>query len=215
MEYRRFTKMVLGQILYGFSITLTLQANIGYCPWDVFHAGVANVLHISIGNAITLISVLLFLLSFPMKWRIGAGTIVNVLICGNSVDFFRRFVPQMHQFFPGLLMFVVGIVALAFASYLYIEPGYGTSVRDSFFVFLTKRLGGSVAFARILMEIGLILIGFLLGGKVGVGSVVSCLICGPCMQFVNKQLHFCLADVQHESITATIKRMASAVRHGK
>lgn len=215
MEYRRFVKMVLGQILYGFSITLTLQANIGFCPWDVFHSGIANFLHISIGSAITLISVLLFLVSFPMKWRIGVGTVVNVFLCGNIVDFFRRFIPQMNHFIPGLCMCVLGIVALAFASCLYIETGYGTSVRDSFLVFLTKKMGGSVAAARILMEAGLLLAGFLLGGKVGIGSVISCLICGPCMQFVSRLLHFHLADVKHESIVDTAKRIMPVIQYRK
>lgn len=209
---QRACKMVLGQILYALSIVLTMKANIGYCPWDVFHAGLAHTLRISVGSAITLLSFVLLLVSFPMKWKIGLGTIVNIFLCGALVDLFSRFIPGMQHRLSGLLMFFAGIILLAFASYCYIEPGYGTSLRDSFFVFLTKRLGGSVALARILMEIGLCLAGFLMGGQIGIGSALSCVLCGPCMQLVNRLLHFRITEVQHEDISATVKKAATAIR---
>ena len=206
MILKRFLKMTLGQALYSLAITLTIQANIGLCPWDVFHSGIANFLHVSIGNAITIISVVLFVVALLKKWPIGVGTIMNVFVCGTLVDVYRTFVPAAHGWISGIALFVLGIVVLAFATYCYIEPAFGTSVRDSLFVSIAKTLKVSTAKARILLEVCLVALGLLMGGTAGLGSVLSCIITGPCMQAMFKLLKFELVKVRHENLSDTLKK---------
>lgn len=202
---KRQVKMLLGQGLYSLAIALTIHADIGYCPWDVFHSGVSHMLGLSIGGAITVISVALLGIALLKRWPVGLGTVVNVFVCGVLVDFYSLFLPVARGWISGMGMFLLGIVTLSFASYCYIEPGYGTSVRDSLFVFIARRLNISVGKARILMEASLVTLGLLMGGTAGVGSVLSCVITGPCMQVMFNALGFDLVTVEHESLADTMR----------
>lgn len=204
---KRFIKMTLGQVLYSLAITITIQANIGFCPWDVFHSGIANLFGVTIGNAITIISVVLFVVALFKKWPIGIGTIMNVFVCGTLVDVFRGIIPAVHGWIPGIAMFVLGIIVLAFATYCYIEPAYGTSVRDSLFVFISKKLNIATAKARIVLEVSLVVLGLLMGGSAGLGSVLSCIITGPCMQIMFKLLKFELVKVRHENLVDSWRKI--------
>lgn len=204
-QAERLIKMLLGQGLYSLAISLTIQAGIGYCPWDVFHSGAAHVLGISIGGAITVVSVVLLGMALVKRWPIGLGTVLNVFLCGTLVDLFCPLLPAAKGWASGLGMFVLGIAVLAFATYCYIEPAYGTSVRDSLFVYLAKALRLSTGKARILMEVCLVALGLLMGGTAGLGSVLSCLLTGPCMQIMFKALHFELVNVEHESLADTFR----------
>ncbi len=207
--------MTAGQVIYSLAISLTIQANIGYCPWDVFHSGVAHLAGVSIGQAISLVSVVLFILALIKKWPIGLGTVLNVFACGTLVDVFNGVIPTAPGPLSGTAMFVLGIVVLAFATYCYIEPAYGTSVRDSLFVSISKVLKIPTARARILLEVTLVALGLLMGGSAGLGSVLSCLITGPCMQIMFRSLKFELVAVRHENISDTLRRLRLSNPKGK
>lgn len=204
-QWKRLVKMLLGQGLYSLAISLTIRANIGYCPWDVFHSGVAQVLGISIGGAITAVSAALLGMALVKRWPIGLGTVLNVFLCGTLVDVYCPLLPAAKGWASGVGMFVLGIAVLAFATYCYIEPAYGTSVRDSLFVFIAKSLRISTGRARILMEVCLVALGLLMGGTAGAGSLLSCVITGPCMQVMFKALRFELVTVNHESLADTLR----------
>lgn len=204
---KRLAKMLIGQVLYSLAISLTIRAGIGYCPWDVFHSGVAHLLGTSIGEAITVISVVLFAAALILKWPIGLGTVVNVFACGTLVDVYNGLLPAAQGWLTGILMFLAGIVVLAFATYCYIEPAFGTSVRDSLFVSISRRFRVSTAAARIGMEVCLVALGLAMGGSAGLGSLLSCLVTGPCMQIMFRLLDFQLVNVKHETLADTFRRV--------
>ena len=211
-QWKRLVKMLLGQGLYSLAIALTIRADIGYCPWDVFHSGIAHLLGLSRGSAITVVSVVLLAIALVKKWPIGLGTILNVFLCGTLVDLFCPFLPEARGWISGVGMFALGIAVLAFATYCYIEPAYGASVRDSLFVFIAKRLGVTPGKARILMEVCLAALGLLMGASAGLGSVLSCVMTGPCMQVMFRALGFELVKVEHESLADTLRALRNGGR---
>lgn len=177
----RFAQLQLGLAGFGFSLTLMLRARLGLGPWDVLHQGLARVLHAPIGWIVIAVGASVLLLWIPLRQRPGIGTLCNVVVVGLVVGGSLAVIPaptslQMRAVFLG-----AGIVLNGIATGLYIGAGLGPGPRDGLMTGLARR-GYSIRAVRTAIEIAVLVIGFLLGGKIGVGTVLYAVSIGPLAQ---------------------------------
>ncbi|MEW1840639.1 hypothetical protein AB0392_22070 [Nonomuraea angiospora] len=181
----RLVRLYGGLALYGTGIGLQVESGLGNDPWDVFHQGLAMRTGLSIGTVIIGIGALVLLLWIPLKQKPGLGTISNVVFLGLFADGAIFLLPTpSHLALQGLYV-VLGVVAIALATVLYIGAGMGPGPRDGIMTGL-MRLGLSVRLGRFLIEITVLAAGWLLGGTVGVGTLVFALAIGPLTQLFTR-----------------------------
>jgi len=185
----RLSRCVLGLSLFGAGISLQIDARLGNPPWDVFHQGVAVQTGVTIGRVIVLTGLALLLLWIPLRQRPGIGTILNALEIGTVTDIPLRILPQPDSLPVRGAMVVAGIVCVALGSALYIGSGLGPGPRDGLMTGLAAR-GIPVRVARTGIEVTVLVVGWLLGGRVGVGTVVFALTIGPLVQWWLPRLAF-------------------------
>lgn len=177
----------VGLVIYGFAVALMVVARVGLGPWDVFHQGIELNTPLTFGQAMIAagMAILLYSILGP-KVKVGIGTILNMLLIGVWSDVFLALPwlsEQSFGFGAGLALFIVGLVLCGLATGLYITAGLGAGPRDGFVIGVSRMTGGSVRLIRTLTEITVLALGWLMGGSVGVGTVLFALTVGPLMQF--------------------------------
>ena len=177
----RLVRCIAGLFLFGLGISMFLAAKVGMAPWDVFHQGMAKKLGISVGVMIEITGVFVLLLWIPLRQRLGLGTLLNAFEIGFVVWLIGDGLPHPHSLWVRVPMMLVGLVAIAAGSGLYIGAGLGPGPRDGLMLGLSKR-GISVRVARTGVEAAVLVFGVLLGGSVGVGTVAFTLGIGPLVQ---------------------------------
>lgn len=204
---KRLARLLLGLFIYGFGIVFTINASIGYAPWDVFHAGLANTLGITLGNASIGVGVLIVLVAMLLGERVGLGTLLNMVLIGVFIDLIMwlQIIPKSSNFFVGLLMMAVGMIVIAIATFFYIGSGFGAGPRDSLMVAVTRLTKLPVGICRATIEILAVLAGWLLGGLLGIGTVISALSIGFFVQMTFKVIKFDPTKVKHEGLADTFK----------
>ena len=175
----RLLQLLVGLFLYGVALGFMVRGGIGVSPWDVLALGLAGQTGIGYGVMTVLISIVVLLLWIPLRQRVGLGTVLNALLVGPSADLALSIIPQPGSVWIGAPMFVFGMLLLAFATGLYIAADFGPGPRDGLMTGLVGRTGWAVWRVRTLIEGGVLLIGFLLGGPVGVGTVLFAFGVGP------------------------------------
>ncbi|MCI1020512.1 hypothetical protein HWD99_17935 [Microbacterium sp. C5A9] len=175
----RALQLLVGLFLYGVALGLMVRGGIGVAPWDVLALGVAGQTGIGYGAVTVLVSVVVLLLWIPLRQRVGLGTLLNALLVGPSADLALAVIPAPSSVWVGAPMFVAGLLLLAFATGLYISADFGPGPRDGLMTGLVRRTGWPVWIVRTLIEGGVLLVGFLLGGPVGVGTVLFAFGVGP------------------------------------
>lgn len=179
---RRLVQLFFGLTLYGLSMALMIRANLGLDPWDVFHQGVARHLGWSFGTVVGVTGALVLLLWIPIRQRPGIGTISNVVVIGLAVDAALAVLPAVAELPARLVLLVGGILLNAVATAAYIGARLGPGPRDGLMTGLVTRTGRSVRLIRTSIEATVLLVGWLLGGSVGVGTVAYALLIGPLVQ---------------------------------
>lgn len=180
---RRLPQLLGGLVLYGFSMALLVLSGLGLDPWDVFHEGVANRVDLSFGVVVILTGALVLLAWIPLRQRVGVGTIANVVVIGLAADLTLAVVPVPRALWLQIVFLVAGIVLNGLAGALYVGARLGPGPRDGLWVALSARTGRSVRFIRTCIEVTVLVVGFLLGGTVGVGTVLYAIAIGPVVQF--------------------------------
>jgi len=178
---RRLAQLYVGLYLYGLSGALLLRSELGATPWDVLHQGLSLQTGLSIGTWSIIVGALLMLLWIPLRQKAGLGTLSNVIVIGLSVDLSLWLLPTTDLMPLRLLLLALGVLVCAVATGCYIGVGLGPGPRDGLMTGLAG-LGLSIRLARTLIEVTVALLGFLLGGTVGVGTVVFMLAIGPLTQ---------------------------------
>ena len=204
---KKLLRVLPAMFLYGLGIYFTIQADIGLAPWEAFNSGCARVTGISFGNFILLSGLVILGLDVLLKEKVGIGTVINILLVGKVVDLLQFFqlMPKVRNFYAGIAVLLIGQFLISFATYLYISAGLGSGPRDSLMVALGKRLPKvPIGLIRGLLEGTVLLIGWSLGAKVGLGTVIAVLSIGLVMQATFKILRFQVRDVRHESIADTL-----------
>lgn len=205
---KRITRLIFGLFLYSLGSFLTIQANIGLAPWEAFSMGFSKLTNISFGNIVVISGLIIVVIDIILKEKIGIGTILNALLIGKFVDLLQhlKLIPQMTNFWFGLLMLLAGQVVICLGSYFYISAALGCGPRDSLMVALGKRAPKwPIGVIRGLLEGSVLIIGWLLGAKVGIGTVISVFGIGFILQLTFKLLHFDVKELRHESIVDTVK----------
>lgn len=199
---KKILRLIWGIILCGSSTVFMLNSNIGLLPWDIFHEGISNVTGITIGEASIIVSFVVFLLSIATGEKVGVGSIVNVFLAGWVIDFLNyiNIIPKADHIFTGIIMVVTGLFLLAYGCYLYMSCGLGCGPRDSLLVGLNKKLNKSINLIKTVMEVTVLLIGILLGGSFGLGTVISALGTGYTMELIFKLKKFDVAKLKQKSL---------------
>jgi uncharacterized membrane protein YczE len=174
----RLTRLYIGLCAYAVSMALMIEANLGNQPWDVFHQGLARHTGLSIGLLTVIVGVIVLLLWIPLRQRPGLGTLSNVVVIGIVVDAALFLLPTPAGLAWRIAFLVAGVLLCGIASALYIGARLGPGPRDGLMTGLAAR-GHSIRVVRTGIEVTVVLIGFLLGGTLGVGTIVYALAIGP------------------------------------
>lgn len=181
---RRFVQLVLGLWLYGVSMAMFIRSGLGLDPWDVFHFGVQT--HwgsVSFGTVVIVTSFAVLLLWIPLRQWPGLGTVLNSVLIGIATDITLGMFDDPESLGWRWALLLGGIVANGLAGALYIGSQFGTGPRDGLMVGVSRRYGWSLRLVRTSIEVAVLVIGWLLGGVVGVGTVLYALLIGPIVQF--------------------------------
>lgn len=176
---RRILQLLLGLPLYGAGGAFIIAAGQGVDPWTALAQGLSVRTGIGVGWVTNILGLLVLLLWIPLRQRPGAGTIANILVVGTAMQITLELVPGPPPGIAQLGMLIAGIVMVAVASGLYIGARLGPGPRDGLMTGLHGRLGMPVWAARASVELTVLTIGWMLGGTVGVGTVLFALTIGP------------------------------------
>ncbi|HEX5968276.1 MAG TPA: hypothetical protein VFY88_07370 [Intrasporangium sp.] len=180
---RRVVQLLIGLILYGVSMAMMLRATLGLDPWDVFHAGVTGRVPLTFGQVTIVVGALVLLLWIPLRQWPGLGTIANVVVIGLAVDAALAVIDSPTGLPAQLALLLAGLVLNGLAGGLYIGSQLGPGPRDGLMTGLALRTGLSIRLVRTGLELTVLAAGWLLGGPVGLGTVLYAMTIGPLVQF--------------------------------
>ncbi|KAA1039336.1 YczE/YyaS/YitT family protein [Macrococcus equipercicus] len=180
----RWTFFVTGLAIIGLGIALMLRGKqFGLSSWDVLHYGLWKQFGLSIGLWSILMGIVVVLLTILITRQYPrVGVFVNMLTIGTFIDIFNGLLPDAHSFAAQLMTYTAGIVIMTFGIALYITPQLGAGPRDTFMLLLIERTRFDLKTARTIMELVVLLIGWLLGGPVSVGTIIITFMLGPFIQ---------------------------------
>lgn len=178
----RFVQFFIGLACVALGVTLMVDAGVGLSPWDVLHQGLSEQLGIAIGTVSIGLGFIIFLTWIPLKQRIGIGTIINIFAIGFFINQFLRvdFEPRGWQRYAAC---IAGDVIISAGGGIYIGAGLGTGPRDGVMTGLVAR-GFPLRTVRTCLELAVLVIGWILGGTVGFGTVLFAVTVGPILHFV-------------------------------
>ncbi|HYF84774.1 MAG TPA: hypothetical protein VEB00_17360 [Clostridia bacterium] len=204
---KRIAKLYLGLFLYALGIVMTINANLGLAPWEVFHQGLSKNIGITMGQASIYVGIVFVILDSLFGERLGWGTLSNMIFIGVFLDILmlNHLVPVFQSLAPRFIEMLLGMFTIGMASYFYISAGLGSGPRDGLMVALTKRTTKSVRFLRNCIEFSVLTMGYVLGGSVGIGTVVMALSAGYFVQFAFKIFKFNIKETKHRFIDEDIK----------
>ena len=218
-ENRTVTAILLNMLLAaaslfanGFGVYLTIQANLGAAPWDVLNLGLSKSLGILYGNASIAVSLTILFIDILLREPIGIAMFIDAIVVGKSVDFFNwiQAVPACDSLLTGIPVMIAGLVILAYTQYGYMIASLGCGPRDTLLVGLAKRAGkipiGAVSIALLSTAT---LIGWLLGGPVGIGTVICAFATGPIMQTAFRTVRFDATGVKHQRLRDSFRVICS------
>ncbi|MDB5420502.1 MAG: hypothetical protein JWR59_449 [Brevundimonas sp.] len=176
---RRLFQLLLGLFLYGLSIALIVRADLGLDPWDVLNQGVTDRTSLSFGTVVILIGAAVLLLWVPLRQKPGIGTVANVFLIGLFADLGLSWIPADLDWPIRAAMLVSGIVMNGVATGAYVGAGLGPGPRDGLMTGIVAKTGWPVKYVRTAIEVAVVCVGWLLGGSVGLGTVLYALSIGP------------------------------------
>lgn len=179
---RRLPRLLVGLVLCGIAFGLTVRADLGLDPWDVLHQGLSDLTGISIGVVSVLVGLVVLLGWIPLRERIGLGTILNTLIIGTTMDVVLGLLPDARTLPVRWAMLLAGLVIAGPGIGLYIGARLGPGPRDGIMTGVAQR-GPSIRLVRTAIELAALAAGFVLGGTVGIGTVLFAVTVGPNVQF--------------------------------
>lgn len=206
---RRLLWLVMGMLVSAIGITMMLQANIGLEPWSVLQQGLAQTLGITYGTASMIVGAVAIGAAVLCGESFGFGTVIDIILCAVFIDvlLWLDWIPQMHTLLSGLPMLLIGLELLALGTWMYMKSALGTGPRDALMVALARKTGRSVGLCRASVEIFVIIAGFLLGGQVGIGTVICAVGLGSLFNINFHLLHFQAAEIHQENVAETLQNL--------
>lgn len=200
-------RLFIGYFVCSIGMVMTINANLGFLPWDVLHQGIGNVTGLTMGRANIILGFVIVLLDILLGENIGWGTVLNMMFVGTFMDILmiNKLIPMFNTFLPSLMMMLLGVLVLGYGCFIYIGTGFGAGPRDGLMVALTKRTNKSVRLVKNSVEIIALIIGYLLGGSVGIGTAIMSIMGGYLFQFAFKTVNFNVSEVKHRLIVDDIR----------
>lgn len=211
----RTIRLIFGLVLYGLGSYMSIQANVGLAPWDAFSMGISYKTGIMYGNVVVYTGFLIIIIDFLLKEKIGFGTIINAILIGKVVDLcnYLGLLPMLDNFAAGVAMLFAGQVVICLGSYFYIGAAMGCGPRDALMVAMCKRFSRlPIGLVRGILEGTVLLLGWLMGAKVGIGTIIAVFGIGTIMEYTFRILKFDVKGVRHENFADTVRRIRSG-RH--
>jgi len=205
----------LSLFINGFGVYLTIQANIGASPWDVLNLGLSKSLGILYGNASIAVSVTILIIDILMKEPIGIAMFIDAVVVGKAVDFFNwiHAVPPCRSLLTSIPVMLAGLVILGYTQFAYMSASLGCGPRDTLLVGLAKRAGRlPIGVVSIALLSTATLIGWLLGGPVGIGTIICAFGAGPVMQLAFRTVRFDATAIRHQPLGESIKVFIAACK---
>jgi len=204
---KQFIRLIIGLFIFAAGIVLTINANLGLAPWDIFHQGLANTVGITMGQANIVVAFFIVVLDVALGQNIGWGTLLNMILFGVFIDIImlNNMLPIANTFVSGVVFILVGLLIQGYGCYIYVSAGLGAGPRDGLMFVLTNRTGKSIRLIKSLIEIVAIIAGVILGGRFGFGTVLLAVVGGPIFQFAFRTVKFDSSKVEHHYITEDLK----------
>jgi uncharacterized membrane protein YczE len=179
---RRLPQLYVGLVAYGVSLAMMVRGDLGLAPWDVLHSGLAAHLPLTLGQAVVVMSFVVLLAWVPLREVPGIGTISNALIIGFSADATLAVLDRPSMIVLRVLLMAGGVLLCGLATALYIGAQLGRGPRDGLMTGLARRTGLSLRLVRTLLELSVVVVGLLLGGHLGIGTILYAFALGPLTQ---------------------------------
>ncbi len=208
--FLQWLQIVAGLLVFSLGVHLTIYANIGLAPWDCLGMGIAKHTPLNYGLSMTCMAVIILLIDLALRERIGYGTIIDALLTGNFVQMYNDLnpLPENQNLWAGIVLMAIGFVFMALGMWIYMKAGQCCGPRDALLVGLGKRMPGlPIGLVEILLWTAVLLIGWLLGGPVGIGTLISTFGAGAVMQAVYNVVRFEPRDVKHRSVLEVTKEL--------
>lgn len=202
----KIIRVVGGLFLFTVGIVMTINANLGLAPWDVFHQGLSKQTNLTMGEINIIVGFIILIINIFLGERVGWSTIANMILIGVFMDILmlNNLIPSPESIIIRIIMMFSGLFIIGVSSCIYIGVALGSGPRDGLMIALTKKTNKSVRFIRNSIEITVFLIGYFLGGSVGVGTFVMAFTVGYFIQFAFKIFKFDVNTVQHRFIDQDI-----------
>jgi uncharacterized membrane protein YczE len=182
-----FFVIQIGFLLYGLALALLIRANVGTSTWLVLEVALADLLGVSIGALTIYMGFAVLILALALRERVGWGTLGNILSIGPWLNLSLALIPGVNDRLPlQIAMFLLGVIVQGVATAVYIGVDAGAGPRDSLMLAIHRTTGVSIRVARGAIELIVVLIGWLLGGPAGIGTVAFALLIGPSVQWAFK-----------------------------
>ncbi len=207
-------RIVWGLLVFAFGVHLTIKANIGLAPWDCLGMGISYHTPLNYGLSMTAMAVAILLIDLALRERIGFGTVIDALLTGNFVQLYNDLdpLPENGSVPLGVAVMLLGFVFMALGMYLYMRAAQGCGPRDALLVGLGKRMPRiPIGVVEILLWSAVVLAGWLLGGPVGIGTLISTVGAGAVMQLVYNLLRFEPREIRHRDILEAARILAGGL----
>ena len=208
----RWAKLLVGLAAIGIGVAFTKQANLGLGPWDVLGDGVAQIAGIQLGTASIIIGALVMLLWIPIREKPGIGTLSNIFLIGAFMNMALAVIESATGILLQSAWLIAGLLLAGMGSVLYLRSELGAGPRDGLMLGLSRKTGWSVRLTRTALEIAVLAVGWLLGGAVGVGTVLIALTIGPVIQFISRMTSEELSKVDKPSVGTRFTSSSLRVR---
>lgn len=199
---KRVIFLFWGLLLFGLGIVMTIKSNLGTAPWDALHLGLTHYVPFTLGQVSQLTGILVILLSFFLGMKPGWGTIANMYFIGLFIDFFMgtNWIPGPTEFLFQLALLLAGVWIIGWASFFYLSAALGAGPRDSFMVGSMNKTAWPVWKVRTIIESSVAILGYYLGGPIGIGTIIIALTLGPSIQWAFTIMGKRAQDIEHESL---------------
>ena len=202
-------KLMGGFFLASLGIVFMIKANLGLSPWDVLHQGITKVMPITMGQANIVVGIIVVISSVFLGVKIGIGTILNTIFIGIFIDLITmmNIISLVDNLFIGIVMLVIGMVFMGLGTCIYLSCELGCGPRDGLMTALTRITKKPVKVIRTTIEVCALICGWLLGGYVGIGTIITAIGLGYIIQMWCKILKLDIAVLNHRSIIEDIKKI--------
>ena len=200
---RKVVALLLGLFLFSVGVVLTVKSNLGTGPWDIFHLGLTNYLPLSFGQVSQVVSLVVIGVNWYMGIKPGWATLFNSYFIGLFIDWLMlsSWIPAPENWLLQISMLLIGVWLMGWATYFYLSAALGAGPRDGFMVGAVLRSGWPVWKIRTIIETGVAFFGWLMGGPIGVGSLVIAVMIGPSIQSAFSIMGSKAQDIEHAPLS--------------